>query len=84
MKMWKSKRVAWGVSAAAVLVVAAGPALAGWGDAPSKVAINNIRVEPRDGKTRTLSFDISWDNSWRYENNHDAVWLLFPRFALKD
>jgi len=42
-----------------------------------KVSIQDLAASPRDAKTRTLTFDISWDKSWRDEHNHDAAWVFF-------
>jgi len=39
--------------------------------------IENVTVSPRDARTATVRFDISWDNSWRHEANHDAAWVFF-------
>ncbi|MBM4020000.1 MAG: hypothetical protein FJ288_17045 [Planctomycetes bacterium] len=41
------------------------------------MSIENVTIAPRDTKTATLTFDISWSNSWRDKNNHDAVWVFF-------
>jgi len=42
-----------------------------------KVSIENLAASPRDAKTRTLTFDISWNKSWRDKHNHDAAWVFF-------
>jgi hypothetical protein len=42
-----------------------------------KVSIENVTLAPRDAKTAVVKFDISWSNSWRDKNNHDAVWMFF-------
>jgi len=39
--------------------------------------IKNVSVEPRDEKTATVTFDITWPNSWRYGNFYDAAWVFF-------
>ena len=39
--------------------------------------IENVTVSPRDARTATVRFDISWENSWRHEANHDAAWVFF-------
>jgi formylglycine-generating enzyme required for sulfatase activity len=75
MRMRVAKRCACGL--ALIPLLAAGTAMAGYNDWPSKVRIQNVKVEPQDRKTRTISFDLSWENSWRYENNHDAAWVVF-------
>lgn len=33
-----------------------------------------------DDETMTVSFDMSWDNSWRNSRNYDAVWI-FVKFS---
>ncbi|MDP6630249.1 MAG: hypothetical protein QGH29_04660 [Kiritimatiellia bacterium] len=60
-----------------VFLLGASITYAGRNDIPSTVKIGNVTVEPRDGKTRTLRFDLSWDHSWRHEVNHDAIWVFF-------
>ena len=42
-----------------------------------KVSIDNVTVAPRDAKTATVTFDISWFNSWRDKTHHDAAWVFF-------
>ncbi|HUT32932.1 MAG TPA: SUMF1/EgtB/PvdO family nonheme iron enzyme [Phycisphaerae bacterium] len=42
-----------------------------------KVQIENVTAAPRDAKTATVTFDISWYKSWRDKNNHDAAWVFF-------
>ena len=54
-----------------------GDAHAGWPDHPGTLRIENVTVVPRDAKTATVQFDISWENSWRHEANHDAAWVFF-------
>ena len=58
------------------LLLAVGTAIAAY-DGPTTVRIENVRTAPRDAKTATVSFDISWKNSWRHEENHDAAWVFF-------
>jgi hypothetical protein len=41
------------------------------------VRIENVTVVPRDAKTAAITFDISWNGSWRTEINHDAAWVFF-------
>ncbi len=45
------------------------------------VSIENVTVVPRDAKTATVTFDISWKDSWRDKNNHDAAWVFFKARA---
>ena len=47
----------------------------GGGKGPA-VRIENVTVAPRDAKTATVSFDISWAGSWRSKVNHDAAWVF--------
>jgi len=41
------------------------------------VRIENVTVAPRDARTATVEFDISWPESWRDKTNHDAAWVFF-------
>ncbi len=41
------------------------------------VRIENVAIAPRDARTATVRFDISWQNSWRDKANHDAAWVFF-------
>ncbi len=59
----------WAVVVACGLLLGAGAARA--------VQIENAAVVPRDAATGTVRFDIAWENSWRHEANHDAVWVFF-------
>jgi len=61
------------VAIACVLLLGACPARA--------ATITNVAVGPRDAKTATVQFDIAWENSWRHEANHDAVWVFFKARA---
>jgi hypothetical protein len=65
------------VLAAVAALSLAGMAQAGWHDTSDTVTIANIKTTPRDDKTATLSFDLSWGRSFRHELNHDAVWVFF-------
>ena len=40
--------------------------------------VTNVRLGQRDtsAKTIAVSFDISWQNSWRNKINHDAAWII--------
>ena len=40
------------------------------------VRIENVTVAPRDARTATITFDISWPESWRDKTNHDAIWVF--------
>jgi len=59
------------VAAAGVLLLGAGAAHA------DNLRIENVTVAPRDAKTATVTFDISWSNSWRHGVFHDAAWVFF-------
>jgi formylglycine-generating enzyme required for sulfatase activity len=37
----------------------------------NNVAISNVAINADD-----ISFDLSWDNSWRDAVNHDAIWIF--------
>lgn len=63
------------------LFLAASPVRAGWGDTPSTVRLANVTVVARDAKTATVRFDLAWQNAWRHEVNHDAVWVFFKARA---
>ncbi len=65
------------VAVACVLALGADSLHAGWPDHPKTIKIEKVTVAPRDGRTATVSFDISWEGSWRHEGNHDAVWVFF-------
>jgi formylglycine-generating enzyme required for sulfatase activity len=41
-----------------------------------KVGIDKVAVAV-GGKTATIRFDITWEESWRDEHNHDAAWVFF-------
>jgi hypothetical protein len=56
---------------AGVLLLGAGAARA------DNLKIEDATVSPRDARTATVRFDISWDGSWRHEANHDAAWVFF-------
>lgn len=47
-------------------------------ETPSRAAqVDNLAVVPRDARTATITVDVTWNNSWRHESNHDAVWVFF-------
>jgi formylglycine-generating enzyme required for sulfatase activity len=43
----------------------------------NNLTISNVSFGSRNPSTKTLvvTFDVSWENSWRNKINHDAVWL---------
>lgn len=43
----------------------------------NNLSISNIAVAERSPSANTfeVTFDLSWDNSWRSKINHDAVWV---------
>jgi hypothetical protein len=57
--------------------VGGGTAYAGAPDHPSTLRVAKATTAPRDNKTATIYFNISWENSWRHEGNHDAAWVFF-------
>jgi hypothetical protein len=42
-----------------------------------QLRIANVTLQPGDGKTATITFDIGWNDSWRNATNHDAAWVFF-------
>ncbi len=42
-----------------------------------QLRIVNVAMQPDDGKTARITFDIAWDESWRNATNHDAAWVFF-------
>jgi hypothetical protein len=42
------------------------------------LAVSNVAITGQNGSTKTtnIAFDISWENSWRNQGNHDAVWVF--------
>ena len=44
----------------------------------NNISISNVSIEDRDSNLNTaiVEFDISWDNSWRSAENHDAAWVV--------
>ena len=38
--------------------------------------IGDARLESPGGASRLLSVSVAWQNGWRNERNHDAVWLF--------
>ena len=70
------------VVVACVLLLGAGTVRAqdSW-QARYNVRIENVTVAPRDARTATVSFDISWPESWRDQTNHDAAWVFFKVWA---
>jgi hypothetical protein len=45
------------------------------------VQFANVTVAARDAKTATVTFDISWTNSWRHGCFFDAAWVFFKARA---
>ncbi len=44
----------------------------------NNLQVTNVVVNQRDETTATVTFDIAWQNSWRFTNiNHDAAWVFF-------
>src|SRR5438552_2204256 len=43
----------------------------------NNLTVANVSLGSRDPGTKNLiiTFDVSWQNSWRNKINHDAVWL---------
>jgi hypothetical protein len=55
--------------------------LLGASTARAELRIANVTVSPRDARTATVKFDVSWDDSWRDKTNHDAAWVFFKARA---
>ena len=44
----------------------------------NNLQVANVAVSKRDNSTAYVTFDLSWENSWRFTNvNHDAAWVFF-------
>jgi hypothetical protein len=65
------------VAIACGVLLGGSPAWAGWYDAATTLRLSNATVAPRDAKTATIRFDVTWERSWRHEVNHDAAWVFF-------
>ncbi len=50
-----------------------------WADVArsDNLKIQNVSAAPRDAGTATVTFDVSWENSWRHGSFHDAAWVFF-------
>ena len=46
-----------------------------------EVGFDKVSVAAKDGKTATITFDITWEESFRDEHNHDAAWVFFKTRA---
>lgn len=44
----------------------------------NNLSISNVSLEDRDAGADTVvvQFNISWDNAWRNDTNHDAAWIF--------
>ena len=64
----------------AFLVFFSSPAMA------NNLVIANVSLEERTpaADTVVVEFDISWDNSWRNDINHDAVWVFCKIYDSSD
>ena len=44
----------------------------------NSLQVTNVVVSQRDETTATVTFDVAWQNAWRFTNiNHDAAWVFF-------
>jgi formylglycine-generating enzyme required for sulfatase activity len=44
----------------------------------NNLQVTNVMVSQRDETTAYVTFDIAWQNAWRFTNiNHDAAWVFF-------
>lgn len=65
-----------------VILMALGLGLAATLSPANNLTLSNIQVSGRSASTAYVTFDISWENSWRYTNlNHDAAWVFFKVLA---
>ncbi|MDP6047129.1 MAG: hypothetical protein QGG25_16090 [Phycisphaerae bacterium] len=46
-----------------------------------EVSIDKVSLAAKDGKTAAITFDITWEESFRDEDNHDAAWIFFKARA---
>ena len=45
----------------------------------SNITVDNVRLVNRDGVAGnpfSIIFDVSWENAWHNEKNHDAAWVF--------
>ena len=58
-------------------------ALAAFGSIASanNLHVTNVVLRPITSHSLGIQFDLSWDNSWRDECNHDAAWV-FAKYSL--
>ena len=60
------------------IIVLCGMALAAGLACANNLQVTNVVVNQRDETTATVTFDIAWQNAWRFTNiNHDAAWVFF-------
>jgi len=42
---------------------------------PNQALANNLEIDSSNSQAEII-FDVSWENSWRDNNNYDAVWIF--------
>lgn len=47
----------------------------------NNVSVENVALSPSGGGQAAVTFDLSWENSWRDAENFDAVWV-FAKYSL--
>jgi len=52
---------------------------------PNNLSISNISIieQSTEDQTAKITFNISWDNSWRNQLNHDAAWV-FIKYSIDE
>ncbi|GJM32147.1 MAG: hypothetical protein DHS20C18_11480 [Saprospiraceae bacterium] len=45
----------------------------------TNIQVENVRMiyRPELGMAPSIQFDLSWDNAWHNDRNHDAAWVFF-------
>ena len=44
--------------------------------AANNVAVTNVTLSALGGGKAAVTFDLSWEHSWRDVENHDAAWVF--------
>jgi len=42
----------------------------------NNLTLSNVQFQDNDFQKKTISFNLSWENSWKDGINHDAVWVF--------
>ncbi len=75
--MKQQPRVIRYVRAPAAILILCGLFLGASTARADRLRVENVQVSPRDATTATVTFDISWENSWYHGVFHDAAWVFF-------